>query len=61
MLTRYALVDPFLCSLGWDTENPDMVIPKYSTAAGVPGYALLIENKLVALIEARLWVISGIL
>ena len=53
MLTRYALVDPFLRSLGWNTENPEIVIPEYSTTAGVPDYALLIENKLVALIEAK--------
>lgn len=29
-LTRYALIDPLLRELGWDTEDPDMVIPEYS-------------------------------
>ena len=26
-LTRYALIDPMLRELGWDTSDPDMVIP----------------------------------
>ena len=29
-LTRYALIDPLLRELGWDTEDPDMVIPEFS-------------------------------
>ena len=28
MLTRYALVDPLLCVLGWDTADPAIVIPE---------------------------------
>ena len=28
-LTRYALIDPLLGELGWDTSNPDMVVPEY--------------------------------
>lgn len=28
-LTRYVLVDPLLRELGWDTENPALVIPEY--------------------------------
>ncbi len=31
-LTRYALIDPLLRELGWDTEDPDMVIPEYGRA-----------------------------
>ena len=27
MLVRYALIDPFLRVLGWDTEDPDQVEP----------------------------------
>ena len=28
-LTRYALIDPLLRELGWDTEDPSMVVPEY--------------------------------
>ena len=28
MMTRYALVDPFLTALGWDISDPGMVIPE---------------------------------
>lgn len=44
-LVRYALIDPFLRALGWDTEDPDQVKPEYSTDAGRPDYALFITNK----------------
>ena len=29
MQTRYALIDPLLRELGWDTENPALVRPEY--------------------------------
>jgi predicted type IV restriction endonuclease len=29
MLTRYALVDPILRALGWDTEDPEQVVPEF--------------------------------
>ena len=29
-LTRYALIDPLLRSLGWNTEDPLQVVPEYS-------------------------------
>ena len=28
-LTRYALIDPLLRELGWDTDDPNLVIPEY--------------------------------
>ena len=28
--TRSALIDPLLRALGWDTEDPSVVIPEYS-------------------------------
>ena len=28
-LTRYALIDPLLRELGWDTSDPWMVMPEY--------------------------------
>ena len=31
-LTRYALIDPLLRGLGWDTEDPAQVVPEY----GIP-------------------------
>ena len=31
-LTRYALIDPLLRCLGWDTEDPSQVVPEY----GIP-------------------------
>jgi len=30
-LTRYALIDSLLRALGWNTEDPDQVIPEFST------------------------------
>ena len=41
-LTRYALIDPLLRALGWDTEDPAVVIPEYSAGKGKKAdYALL--------------------
>ena len=28
-LTRYELIDPLLGELGWDTQDPDLVVPEY--------------------------------
>ncbi|MEM0376141.1 MAG: hypothetical protein QXP43_07580 [Nitrososphaerota archaeon] len=44
MLTRYALIDPFLRLLGWNTEDPAQVKPEYSTGAGRPDYALMRDD-----------------
>ena len=40
-LTRAALIDPLLRELGWDTENPALVIPEYRSSAGSADYALM--------------------
>ena len=40
-LTRYALIDPLLRELGWDTANPSLVIPEYQSGNGRADYALL--------------------
>ena len=40
-LTRYALIDPLLRELGWDTSDPAMVVPEYSSGTGSADYALL--------------------
>lgn len=33
-LTRYALIDPLLRELGWDTSDPAQVVPEYSLDKG---------------------------
>lgn len=40
-LTRYALIDPLLRGLGWDTADPAMVMPEYVSTAGSADYVLL--------------------
>ena len=52
-LTRYALIDPILRELGWDTSDPDMVIPEYSSGGGRADYALLSNAKPVMMVEAK--------
>ena len=39
-LTRYALVDPLLRELCWDTADPAMVTPEYVSPSGSADYAL---------------------
>jgi len=53
MLTRYALIDPLLRTLGWDTEDPDQVEPEFSVQKGRPDYALRHEGQPFILIEAK--------
>ena len=52
-LTRNALVDPLLRSLGWDTEDPALVMPEYKLGSGFADYALLSDGKPVIVIEAK--------
>ena len=52
-LTRYALIDPLLRELGWDTSDPEMVIPEYSAGGGRADYALLSDGKPVMMVEAK--------
>ena len=52
-LTRYALVDPLLRRLGWDTEDPALVVPEYRSGSGAHDYGLLDDGRLVALVEAH--------
>ena len=53
MLTRYALIDPLLRELGWDTEDPDVVVPEYSSGGGRVDYALRSNGKSVIMLEAK--------
>ena len=52
-LTRYALIDPLLRELGWDTSNPDMVVPEYRSGAGSADYALLSNGSPAMMVEAK--------
>ena len=52
-LTRYALINPMLRELGWDTSDPNMVIPEYSSGDGRADYALLSDGKPVVMVEAK--------
>lgn len=52
MLTRYALVDPILRALNWDTEDPEQVMPEFQTEVGRPDY-ILRYNDLRVGVEAK--------
>ncbi len=59
-LTRYALIDPLLRGLGWDTSDPAQVFPEYPLKKGfsVGGrefadYALLKDNSPIVILEAK--------
>lgn len=52
-LTRYALIDPVLRALGWNTEDPSLVRPEFTTDTGTPDYALLWEGKPLVMVEAK--------
>lgn len=50
---RYQIVNPILRSLGWDPENPELVLPNISTEEGIPDYTLIKNGKNVLFIEAK--------
>ncbi|MYD54128.1 MAG: hypothetical protein F4W96_07485 [Chloroflexi bacterium] len=53
-LTRYALIDPLLRGLGWDTGDPTQVIPEFKSGRGSADYALLgSDGKPDVIIEAK--------
>ena len=53
-LTRYALIDPLLRELGWDTADPALVIPEYESGKGRADYALLgSDGKPAMMVEAK--------
>ncbi|MCL6536301.1 MAG: hypothetical protein K6U77_09545 [Armatimonadetes bacterium] len=53
MLTRYALIDPVLRALGWDTEDPAIVVPEYITQTGRIDYVLFWNNQKYIALEAK--------
>ena len=52
-LTRYALIDPLLRELGWDTEDPTLVKPEYGSGRGFADYALFGNNGPIMMLEAK--------
>lgn len=58
-LTRYALIDPLLRGLGWDTSDPAQVFPEYpvnkliTSGKEFSDYALLGEKDPAAILEAK--------
>ena len=52
-LTRYALIDPLLRAMGWNTEDPGLVRPEYATNPGSVDYALLKDNRPIMMVEAK--------
>ena len=52
-LTRYALIDPLLRELGWDTSDPSAVIPEYTSGSGRADYALMSAGKPAVMVEAK--------
>jgi len=53
-LTRYALIDPLLRGLGWDTGDPTQVLVEFRSDAGQADYALFGESpKPQVIIEAK--------
>ena len=56
MATRYALIDPVLRSLGWDTEDSSMVRVHDRLKNGKrPDYTLFKNGDQVAFVEAKYW------
>ena len=55
MLTRYALVDPLLRELGWDTSDPTIVVPEDTSGLGRgrPDYVLRANGQPTIVIEAK--------
>ena len=51
--TRYALIDPLLREMGWDTSDPSAVIPEYRSGSGRADYALMSAGRPVVMVEAK--------
>ena len=51
--TRQVLIDPLLRALGWDVTDPTSVELEYEVRGKRADYALLVDGKPVAVIEAK--------
>ena len=53
-LTRYALIDPLLRELGWDTSDPAMVIPEYRVPNNqIADYVLFHDDRPAMVVESK--------
>ena len=53
-LTRYALIDPLLRGLGWDTSDPSQVLVEFRSQSGAADYALLgAGGRPLVIVEAK--------
>lgn len=53
-LTRYALIDPLLRELGWDTEDPDVVVPEYRLPNNqIADYVLYNDGDPAIVVESK--------
>lgn len=51
--TRVILIDPLLRSLGWDTEDPEMVVHEYRAGSLKLDYALVDGGEVIGIVEAK--------
>ena len=51
--TRVILIDPLLRSLGWDTEDPEVVVHEYPIGRLKVDYALINDGEVVGILEAK--------
>lgn len=53
-LTRYALIDPMLRELGWDTDDPSQVVPEYRVPNNqMADYVLLANGTPAIVVESK--------
>ena len=53
-LTRYALIDPLLRELGWNTEDPSIVIPEYRVPNNqIADYVLQANGHPAMVVESK--------
>ena len=53
-LTRYALIDPLLRELGWDTSDPTMVVPEYRVPNNqIADYVLFNDDRPAIVVESK--------
>ena len=50
---RSQIIEPVLRGLGWNTEDPQDVVPNAKTGDGFPDYTLLHKDRKVLFIEAK--------
>ena len=51
--TRVILIDPLLRSLGWDTEDPEIVVHEYRAGSLKLDYALVDQGEVIGIVEAK--------